>query len=351
MSVIFLLIAFWLVRSGAENDHEGKRLFRSNGDLFCEDPVRITSADIACVTEKTNADGSYYSYTRNEYCTFGQNIQVKGHLELTQSLPSAELCVTISVCFLGSRYLCETHKIYQNVCSTLHVSSNRRLLCEDNGKREDGYSDSSSYDQDDYEASADDYYHSGDDYHHDDYYQSADDCHDDCYQSGDDYHHDDYYQSADDYHDHDDYFHSDDGYCNERHSAYGYGQCPAKGAYSFHTQFTLPQSDKHYVSSYLGSRWGFTVYVTAQNCLDTHSNFQVICQTSFKADNPGHVYGYAYAAKCASVGTAFVLLVGYVVWRRGLCQRAEEYDDDDDVSYTNSSSFVKMMDKHNGVLA
>lgn len=86
----------------------GATIFQNNGDLNCTYPVTLSAESITC--------------NDTEYCHFGDEMSIYGSMTLEENLPSSTMCVTTSICFMGS-FVCKTYKKTTNICNAVGVSS------------------------------------------------------------------------------------------------------------------------------------------------------------------------------------------------------------------------------------
>lgn len=86
----------------------GAAYIKYNGDFNCSYPVMVTVDSMTC-------DGE-------EYCRFGDEMDVSGSMTLEENLPSSEMCVTTKACLLGLDWMCKTYKETMNVCNAVGIS-------------------------------------------------------------------------------------------------------------------------------------------------------------------------------------------------------------------------------------
>lgn len=83
-------------------------VFTYGKDANCSYPVTIVVNNVTC--------------NGNEYCQFGNTMDISGRIDLQANLPSSEMLVTTDVCFMGMKYFCKTYNTSLNVCNALGVT-------------------------------------------------------------------------------------------------------------------------------------------------------------------------------------------------------------------------------------
>lgn len=82
-------------------------LFRYNDDMTCTSPVDIEVESATC------DDG--------DLCHLGDHLHLEGMIDLSWNLPSADLCATETLCWLG--LICKTYEQEVNICNALGSTS------------------------------------------------------------------------------------------------------------------------------------------------------------------------------------------------------------------------------------
>lgn len=339
-------------------------VFKNNKDLACEDPVTVANVTMKCLKDYQpfyyddfygydqggydrggygynqggnvynqggynvygNTDDGYSQQSKYKTCQFGEIIEVTGNMYIQESLPASRLCVKVSVCYLGSSFICQKYRDVVDVCDLLSLQAsdynnykNQNYYNNNQNNKNQNYNSNQNYNNQDYNPN---YYNNYYNYHNDNYANQNK-------------------------------YNNQGNYDNQNNDDQGSGsgdndgsndkdyECPRAGSYSFQTRIHLGE-EKGFLNN-LGSRWGFTVYVTVADCYGS-SRFRMNCQTSFKAlssSKSGSGTYNVYRASFLGILALVSMVVGVTTCRGRFFSVNGTLEDDDE----NFAGFHTMTDE------